>query len=40
VLFIGNQPKYRVLPFAEQDGRMAVKIAGEIAPQDEEVYRR
>ena len=40
ILFIGNQPKYRALPFAEKDGRMAVKIAGEIAPEDEEGHRR
>ena len=40
ILFIGNQPKYRALPFAEKDGRMAVKIAGEIAPEDEEAHRR
>ena len=40
VLFIGNQPKYKVLPFSERDGRMAVKVAGEIAAADEEAYRR
>ena len=38
VLFVGEQPKYRGLPFTGPHGKTTIKIAEVIHPADEELY--
>ena len=39
VVYVNDEPKYLARPFAGEDGRQMLKVAGVIPPDQEEIYR-
>ena len=39
VVYVGEEPKYLARPFATEDGRQMLRVAGVIPPEEEEIYR-